>query len=435
MTSDPSHPSRGAKRGTNANVHADDSSGASVSVTTRVSGADSEGAYSLFELRYTAAVANPAALAHTSHDELFYVLDGRLILTVDGQTHTLEPGQTYLVGRGSSRQCGAPSDQSVHFLVTTSPPTEELDDSLTSACPTVSPPLTEAPEAVGGVAGRVWKRLGGKDPERWRRTRGNAVRAYQGGRTRFESSLPGHVWGRLSAVDFIDSSVQFSANFIMSFLPFLLLASALIGFDLSRAVVARTGFDPRAAADVTTLFSHGSAPVASVSIVGLVLIVVGANGVSVLLQGWYGKVFGRVPTGLKAHARRAQWLTGVIGFVSFQVMIGRRVGPLGGEVATAAGQFFLALIFWWWSLHCLLAGEVGWRRLFPAGLATAVCYNAVALYWTYFAPSSIVSDVAAYGPIGAVMNLLEVLVALGVAIHLGAVIGALYSRKQTHPAT
>jgi len=42
------------------------------------------------------------------------------------------------------------------------------------------------------------------------------------------------------------------------------------------------------------------------------------------------------------------------------------------------------------------------------------------------AADSVVSDEHAYGPIGTVMVLLETLVGLGLAVHLGAVIGARY---------
>jgi len=44
--------------------------------------------------------------------------------------------------------------------------------------------------------------------------------------------------------------------------------------------------------------------------------------------------------------------------------IGRRIQPSGGPVAAVSAQFLAAVAFWWWSLHCLLCGQVPWRRLF-----------------------------------------------------------------------
>jgi membrane protein len=59
-------------------------------------------------------------------------------------------------------------------------------------------------------------------------------------------------------------------------------------------------------------------------------------------------------------------------------------------------------------------------------VATAALYTAVGLYFSWIVPGSIVSDQHAYGPIGTIMVLFEALVALGLAVHLGAVIGARY---------
>jgi membrane protein len=90
----------------------------------------------------------------------------------------------------------------------------------------------------------------------------------------------------------------------------------------------------------------------------------------------------------------------------------------------SGAQLLLSAAFWWWTLHCLLAGRITWRRLFPGGLVTAICYSGVGVYVTLFGSSSILSNEASYGPIGAVMTLLTIEVGLGVALHLGAVIGA-----------
>jgi len=71
-----------------------------------------------------------------------------------------------------------------------------------------------------------------------------------------------------------------------------------------------------------------------------------------------------------------------------------------------------------------LGGQVSWRRVIPAGVATTVCYAGVGLYIQFFVSSNIVSSEASYGPVGVVMTLLTVLVGLGVALHIGAVVGA-----------
>ena len=246
---------------------------------------------------------------------------------------------------------------------------------------------------------------------------------YVATRARLDRTIVGRIWGHLQALGFWSSSLRFAAVFTLFFVPFLLLASAIVGLDFSRSVADRSGFSRQAAHDLNSLFVHGRTPV-SLTVIGVILLVNGADTMAAILQEWYGKVFGQVPVGWVARISRIRWLGGVIAFVALQAVISRRFEPIGGGAATRVLQLLLAFLFWWWSLHCLLGGQVSWRRVIPAGVATTVCYAGVGLYIQFFVSSNIVSSEASYGPVGVVMTLLTVLVGLGVALHIGAVVGA-----------
>lgn len=246
-----------------------------------------------------------------------------------------------------------------------------------------------------------------------------------------EHTPPGRIWTQLGELGFIDSSLQFAALFTLSFIPFLMLLSVVLGRDLPRALVARSEFNAEASHDVTMLFTHGRTVLTSLSIIGIVLVIFGAGSVSRILQTWYAKIFLAEIHGWKALACRTEWLAGVFAFVALQFVIGRRLQPHIGHIVASGAQFLLAVAFWWWTLHCLLAGQIRWRRLFSAGLVTAICYTGVGIYVAFFGSSSILSNEASYGPIGAVMTLLTIEVGLGVALHLGAVIGATIGGKAT----
>jgi membrane protein len=268
---------------------------------------------------------------------------------------------------------------------------------------------------------------------RLKRVETAAERARTRWQRRFEATVFGKVWNRLSSLGFVDSSLQFSAAFILFFIPFLLLVSAAIGRDLPHALVTRSGFGSAASHDVTSLFAHSHTHLTAFTIVGVVLTVAGADSMTRTLQKWYEKVFEETVVGWKRSARRILWLAGAAGYLMMQFLIGRRFEPIGGEVTIAVSQFVLSVGFWWWSAHCLLAGQVRWRRLFPAGVATAVCYTGVGLYVRIWASWTIVSNENSYGPIGAMMTILATLVALGVAILLGAVIGADFDQLRRDP--
>ena len=122
------------------------------------------------------------------------------------------------------------------------------------------------------------------------------------------------------------------------------------------------------------------------------------------------------------------WLGGAFGFVALQYVIARHV-PV--SAAARMAQLALAVVFWWWTLHCLLAGNLQWRRVFIGGAATAALTTAVGLLFSAFGSSSITSTQRIYGPVGTITVLLEVLVGLGVAIHLGALLGSQIGRSRT----
>jgi membrane protein len=258
--------------------------------------------------------------------------------------------------------------------------------------------------------------------------RRRASQVLSAARNRLEPTVAGRVWRQLSELGFINSSLQFTAAFTLGFIPFLMLLSAALGPGLTRAIVTRSGFSGRAVHDLAMLFTQ--ARTAPVTVLALVLAVLGGDAIALMVQSWYAKAFRAQIRGWKAIARRIQWLAGVLGFLALQAVIGRRIQPHGGDIAAAGAQFLLALVFWWWSLHALLGGQVPWRRLFPAGLATAVCYTGLSVYITYVMSSSIVANEAAYGPIGTVITLLAAETGLAVVLQLGTAIGASIGRRK-----
>lgn len=236
--------------------------------------------------------------------------------------------------------------------------------------------------------------------------------------------MAGRVWRQLRELGFMNSSLQFAGLFTLGFIPFLTLLSAALGSSLSRAILMQSGFSAPASHDVTMLFKHARTAPASLTVPGVVLAVLGGDAISHMVQAWYAKIFGVRIHGWKAMARRVQWLAGVFGCAALQVLIVRRIQSHGGHIATASAQFLLAVAFWWWSPHCLLARQIPWRRLFAAGLATAACCTGLGLYITNIASTSIVVSEDRYGPMGAVTTLLSAEIGLGVVLQLGAVIGA-----------
>ena len=208
-------------------------------------------------------------------------------------------------------------------------------------------------------------------------------------------------------------------------LPFLLLVSAALGSDFSHAVAARSHLSPAAARDVTSLFAHKGGGVTSQSIIGLVLVALGGESLGRNLQSWYAKVFDCSVGGWRAQARRLWWLGGAFGFVALQYgsLVMFMYLPQPGRPSSPWPSFSGGGHFTVCS-RAVSNGDVCSSVVRPRRPSLAV-----GLLFVAFGSSSITSTQRIYGPVGTITVLLEVLVGLGVAIHLGALLGSHIGRS------
>lgn len=248
---------------------------------------------------------------------------------------------------------------------------------------------------------------------------------------RVKASAAGTFWTRLSAVDFINSSLMLAALALMCFLPFLIVLSAVAGRDVRRSIIVRMGLNHQAAAAVDELISSGQTAVTTLSVFGLAWLVFGAFGISATLQGWYRKVYDEPPSqgAAKLLAAQALWLVGFLAYLTVQVLIGRQVGSLGAHVLIFVSEFGCAVVFWTFSPYLLLLGKIAWRAAVPGGIATGLCLTGLSIFSAVVLSSSIVSGNENYGPVGVVTALLSYLIGFGVCIHLGAVFGRMWNER------
>ena len=71
-----------------------------------------------------------------------------------------------------------------------------------------------------------------------------------------------------------------------------MLLSVVLGRDLPRALAARSEFNATASHNVTTLFTHGRTALTSLPIIGIALVIFGAESISRILQTRYAKFSG-----------------------------------------------------------------------------------------------------------------------------------------------
>ena len=93
-----------------------------------------------------------------------------------------------------------------------------------------------------------------------------------------------------------------------------------------------------------------------------------------------------------------------------------------------------ATAFWWFSMWLLLSGRRTWRELMPAAIATGICWFGMTFYFRLSMSSTITSDYKKYGEIGIVFALMQLLIAVGVVLIIGAVFGVVWRERHASAA-
>jgi membrane protein len=104
----------------------------------------------------------------------------------------------------------------------------------------------------------------------------------------------------------------------------------------------------------------------------------------------------------------------------------------GGIALIALVALVGATAFWWFSMRLPLAGKLAWRELFPSALATGIFWLGMVVVFRLTMSSTIISNYRKYGPIGVVFAIMSVLIAIGVVIMLGALVGLAWRERHEH---
>ena len=91
-------------------------------IYVKMTGADTNGAYSLFEYVVPTGLGGPPTHIHSREDELFTCVQGRVEVELDGVRHVLGPGDSLLMPRGVPHVFRNPFDEETRVIAVVSPP-------------------------------------------------------------------------------------------------------------------------------------------------------------------------------------------------------------------------------------------------------------------------------------------------------------------------
>ncbi|MFD9737277.1 cupin domain-containing protein [Umezawaea sp. NPDC059074] len=91
-------------------------------ILVKLTGADTGGAYSLFEYVVPPGLGGPPTHVHSREDELFTCVAGKVVVELDGVEHVLGTGSVLRMPRGVPHMFHNPFDEETRIVAVVSPP-------------------------------------------------------------------------------------------------------------------------------------------------------------------------------------------------------------------------------------------------------------------------------------------------------------------------
>jgi membrane protein len=247
---------------------------------------------------------------------------------------------------------------------------------------------------------------------------------------RVESSIAGDVWHRLSSLDFMNEALLLAAVMVLWLFPNLIFLSAVTGRSFTEKVARHMGLNSDATHSLERLFPASSTS-SGLTVGAIFFLVMAVLATVTVIQKLWATIFGvESPGGWDDIWRQFVWGAVAIGGstgVSFLTHDLNKVSP----ALAAVVNFALLFLFFWLGMHLLLAGRVSWRDLVPPALVTTAFFLGFGAFSAFFLSDAVIANNKEYGPIGIVFILMTWLLALGVVLILGPVLGAAW--RERHP--
>lgn len=228
----------------------------------------------------------------------------------------------------------------------------------------------------------------------------------------------------------VNGGTLFAAALLLCFVPFMLVIESLIGRNHIAVVISRFGLTGQAAHVVEQTFTSPASTAVAITGLGWVFVILGGIAAPAALQNLYERVFEVEGRGFRHTPQRLIWLAAALGMTLATDWALPWVSSLGGSALIALSSLIEGTAFWWFSMWLLLGGRLAWRELFPSALATGICWLGLVLAFRLTLSGTITSSYAKYGTIGVVFVIMSLLIAIGVVIVLGALLGVAWRERR-----
>ena len=230
-------------------------------------------------------------------------------------------------------------------------------------------------------------------------------------------------------MDFINRGMLFAATLLLCFIPFFIIANALAGRSAVGELARRLGLNQQAAADVSRIFAPSSATSSAITGTAWVFFILSGIAAATAVQGLYERAFDLDPRGARDTLRRLTWLAVLVGGSLLSGWAAPGLHHAGGPVLLGVTGLVAFTGFWWFTIWFLLAGRISWKNLLPSAVATGVFWLGMEAVFLIIFSGMVISYDKKYGSIGVVFALMSWLIAIGIVIILGAVVGIVWQER------
>jgi membrane protein len=251
---------------------------------------------------------------------------------------------------------------------------------------------------------------------------------------RLEKTFLGRCVFSFIALQGIDRALVLASQAFTALIPLLLLVAALAPADqrdvVSGAIVGRFRLTGDAAAAVDQLFAHPGG--SSIGLLSGFLLLFSGVSLTRRMQRMYQQVWGLpAPPGVGHALHAALGLTALLLGLSLLYVARALIGSFPGSdavllVVSAGAAFLLYTTVPW----LLLDRRIGWRRLVPTGLLTALCTSLLGIASTVYMPRLLETYSQRYGLFGVTLALVGWLLSIAVILVASTVVAAELDRAQ-----
>jgi membrane protein len=252
-----------------------------------------------------------------------------------------------------------------------------------------------------------------------------------GWRDRYEGSAAQELFGQLAALDFLNWILLFGATLLLSVLPIVILLSAFASHRVDDDIARHLGLNQQGSHIVSSLFRSSAAHFDTAVLLSLIIGLLGLIALASMVQVVYEKAFDQPHhRNVRNAVRCSVWVVCLATLLIADGFVSRPLGDSSaGPVVPALVDLMGMSLFFWWTMHFLLAGREPWGRLLRPALTTAIFWIGLGVFASFYFSSTIVSDSRLYGTIGVVFSLLTWFIGIGAVIMLGALTGLVWQDR------